>query len=136
MTAAEYLQQYGEAVRVAWRLKSEYDKEAEKLDAIRSPQGSDGTPRGGSVSRPTEKQAVRLAEKLTEYEEAELEAIRIKRRVLRTINKIPGPVGAVLYERYINLRPFRQVAEVLHYSERHCYNLRDKGLEEVEALIK
>lgn len=136
MTAKEYLQQYGDAEEIAQRLKSEYDKEAEFLDSIRSPQGSDGQPRGRSGSNPIEAKAVRLAEKLTEYQEAEFEAIRLKHRVLRTVNAIPGPVGAVLYERYINLRSWRQVADTLHYSKRHCHNLHNEGLKVVEDLIK
>lgn len=136
MTAEEYLLQYGEAERIARRLKSEYDKESELLDSIRSPQGSDGQPRGGGVASPIEAKAVRLAEKLTEYQDAELEAIRIKRRVLRTINNVPGNKGAVLYERYINLLSWRQVADTLHYSERHCYSLHDQALNIVDRLIR
>ena len=136
MTAQEYLQQYGDAEIVARRLKSEYDKEAEFLDSIRSPQGSDGQPRGRSGSSPIEYKAVRLAEKLTEYRDAEFEAIRIKHKILKTVNAVPGPAGAVLYERYINLRSWRQVAETLHYSKRHCHNLHKRGLNIVEGLIR
>lgn len=136
MTAKEYLQQYGDAVEIAQRLKSEYDKESEFLDSIRSPLGVAGQPRGRSGSNPIESKAVRLAEKLTEYQEAEFEAIRIKHHVLKTVNKVPGPVGAVLYERYINLRSWRQVADTLHYSKRHCHNLHNSGLDIVEELIK
>ncbi len=135
MTAKEYLQQYGDAEVIAQRLKSEYEKEAEFLDSIRSPLGGDGQPRGRSGSSPIEAKAVRLAEKLTEYQDAELEAIRIKRVVLRTVNKVPGPPGSVLYERYINLRSWRQVADALHYSKRHCYNLHNEGLNVVEKII-
>lgn len=135
MTAKEFLQQYGDAEEIAQRLKKEYDKEAEFLDSIRSPLGGDGTPRGRSGSNPIEAKAVRLAEKLTEYQDAELEAIRIKRRVLRTVNQVPEPYGAVLYERYINLRTWRQVADALHYSKRHCYNLHNVGLDIVEGMI-
>lgn len=136
MTAKEYLQQYGDAEEIAQRLKTQYDKEAEFLDSIRSPLGGDGQPRGRSGTNPIEAKAIKLAEKLTEYQEAEFEAIRIKHRILKTVNKVPGPVGAVLYERYINLRSWRKVAETLHYSERHCYNLHDSGLEIVKELIK
>ena len=129
------MQQYGEAEEIAQRLKSEYDKESEFLDMIRSPQGGDGT-RGRSGSNPIEAKAVRLAEKLTEYREAEFEAIRIKHRILKTVNMVPSPYGSVLYERYINLRSWRQVADELHYSKRHCHNLHNAGLDIVEELIK
>lgn len=136
MTAKEYLLQYAEAEEIALRLKVEYEKEADFLDLIRSPQGSDGTPRGGSVSNPIERKAVKLAEKLTEYQEAEFNAILTKHRILKTINKVPGAKGSVLYERYINLKSWRQVADTLHYSKRHCHNLHDAALDIVEELIK
>ncbi len=136
MTAKEYLQQYGDAEIIARRLKSEYDKESEFLITIRSPQGSDGQPHGRGVSNPIENKAVRLAEKLTEYQDAELEAIKIKRRVLRTINQVPGELGSVLYERYINLKTWRQVGDALHYSKRHCYNLHNDALDIVDELIR
>ena len=121
---------------MARRLKSEYDKETELLITIRSPQGTDGQPHGGGVTSPVEAKAVRLAEKLSEYQDAELEALRIKRRVFRTVNQVTGPSGAVLYERYINLKSWRQVAETLHYSKRHCHNLHNEGLDIVDELIK
>ena len=136
MTAKEYLQQYGEAEAIAQRLKSEYDKESEFLDSIRSPLGGDGTPRGRSGTNPIESKAVRLAEKLTEYQDAEFEATIIKHRILRTVNSVPGPRGSVLYERYINLLSWRQIADRLHYSKRHCYNLHNEGLDIVEGLIR
>ena len=136
MTAKEYLQQYGDAEQIAQRLKSEYDKQSELLITINSPQGSDGQPHGRGVTSPIENKAIKLAEKLTEYQEAELEAIRIRQRVLRTVNKVPGQRGAVLYEKYINLKSWRQVADTLHYSKRHCYNLHNEGLDIVEELIK
>ena len=136
MTAKEYLKQYGEAVRVAQRLKTEYDKEQEQINTIRSSLGSDGQPHGSGVSSPVEAKAVRLAEKLSEYQDAELEALRIKREVFRTINKVAGPPGDVLYERYVNLRTWGQIADVLGYSERQCYNLRNQGLDIVDELIR
>lgn len=136
MGAKEFLDQYAEAQRIAERMKTEYDKEAALLDSIRSPLGGDGQPKGGGVSSPIERKAVRLAEKLTEYEEAVEDAERIKRRVLRTINKVPGAHGSLLYERYINLRSWRQVADALHYSKRHCFTLHNEALDIVEDLIK
>lgn len=135
MTAKEYLQQYGEALRLAQRLRTEYTKEAELLDSIRSPLGSDGQPHGTGVSSPSEAKAVRLAEKLTEYQEAEAEALSIKRQVLRTINKVKGDPGAVLYERYINLKTWSQIADELHFSDRQCYRLRNEGLDIVDEII-
>lgn len=103
MTAKEYLMQYKEAVQLARRLKTEYDKEVDLIDTISSPLGGDGTPRGGFISRTTENKALRLADKFAYYRDAELEALRIKRKVLNTIKVVPGEAGLTLYERCINL---------------------------------
>lgn len=136
MTAKEYLEQYAQAVIIAERMKIEYDKESELLDSIRSPLGSDGLPHGGGISKQVEQKAVRLAEKRNKYQEAEIEASLVKARVLKTINKVQGDPGSVLYERYVNLRTWGQIADVLGYSERQCYNLRNQGLDIVDELIK
>lgn len=136
MTAIEFLEQYKEAQQIANRLKAEYEKESEILDSITSPLGSDGMPRSGKISQSTERKAVKLAEKLTEYEEAQLDALRIKRDVFRIVNMVPGDSGDVLYERYIKLSSWRQIADNLGYSERQCYNLRNEGLDVVKELIK
>ena len=134
MTAKEYLQQYGEAVRIAERLKSEYDQELLKIDAVRSPLGGDGTPHSKGISRATEDKAIRLADKALELKDAELEAIQIRQDVFNLIRKIPGEKGDVLYERYINLKSWSEVAAAVGYSERHVYNLHREGLADVDRI--
>ena len=94
MTAKEYLRQYEEAARLARRLKTEYDKEVELIDSIRSALGGDGLPRGGGISKTTEVKAIRLSELFSDYQTAELYALRVKRTVLSTINSIPGEAGS------------------------------------------
>lgn len=146
MTAKEYLQQYGEAVRIAERLKTEYDQELLKIDAIRSPLGGDGTPHGSGISKATENKAIRLADKALELKDAELEAIRIRQEVFDLIRKVPGEKGDVLYERYINLvedketgrlrlKTWDEVAEAVKYSKRHARNLHDEALEVVNHFL-
>ena len=147
MTAKEYLRQYEEAARLARRLKTEYDKEVELIDSIRSVLGGDGTPRGGSISRTTENKAIRLAEKLSDYQDAELDALRIKRTVLSTINSIPGEAGSTLYERYINLqwdeerqilrlKTWDEVSKAIGYSKRQTHRFHQDGLAAVQNVIE
>lgn len=147
MTAKEYLKQYEEAARLARRLKTEYDKEVELIDSIRSVLGGDGTPRGGSISRTTENKAIRLAEKLSDYQDAELDALRIKRTVLSTINSIPGEAGSTLYERYINLqwdeerqilrlKTWDEVSKAIGYSKRQTHRFHQDGLAAVQNVIE
>ena len=147
MTAKEYLKQYEEAARLARRLKTEYDKEVELIDSIRSVLGGDGTPRGGSISKTTENKAIRLAEKLSDYQNAELDALRIKRTVLSTINAIPGEAGSTLYERYINLKwdekrkiirlqTWDEVAKAIGSSKRQAHRFHEDGLSIVQNVIE
>ena len=147
MTAKEYLRQYEEAARLARRLKTEYDKEVELIDSIRSVLGGDGTPRGGSISKTTENKAIRLAEKLSDYQNAELDALRIKRTVLSTINAISGEAGSTLYERYINLKwdeerkiirlqTWDEVAKAIGYSKRQTHRFHEDGLVAVQNVIE
>lgn len=136
MTAKEYLQQYKDADRLAQRLKKEYEKELDLIDSLRSAANTDGMPRGGGRSKPTEIKAVKLADKMTEYQEAEYEAIRVKRRVLKTINMIQGECGEVLYERYINFKSWSEVAEAVGYTKRHCFNLHLEALDQVEKILR
>ena len=136
MTAKEYLRQYAEAERLCRRLKTEYKKEVELIDSIRSALGGDGLPRGGQTSKVTEDKAIRLAEKLSEYQNAELDALRVKRTVLSTINAVPGEAGAVLYERYINLKSWDEVAKSVGYSKRQAHRFHEDGLAFVQNVIE
>ena len=147
MTAKEYLRQYEEAARLARRLKTEYDKEVELIDSIRSALGGDGTPRGGGISKTTEAKAVRLSELFSDYKSAELNALRIKRTILSTINNIPGEAGSTLYERYINLvwdekrkivrlQTWDEVANAIGYSKRQTHRFHQDGLDAVQNVIE
>lgn len=147
MTAKEYLMQYEEAARLARRLKTEYDKEVDLIDMISSPLGGDGTPRDGFISRTTENKALRIADKFAYYRDAELEALRIKRKVLNTIKVVPGEAGSTLYERYINLKwderrkilrlqTWDEVAKAIGYSKRQAYRFHEVGLAAVQNVIE
>lgn len=136
MSASDFLKQYGEAVRIANRLKNEYLKEADLINSIRSPQGSDGQPHGSGVSSPSEQKAVRLAELYEKAHDAEIQAGVIKYDVIRVINQVHGDPAQVLHERYIGLKTWSQIAETLNFSERQCYNLRNEGLEIVDQILE
>lgn len=135
MTAKEFLQQYGEAVRIAERIKTEYDQEQDLIDSVRSPLGGDGTPHGGGISKATENKAIKLADKALELKDAELEAIRIRQKVFDVIRTVPGEKGDVLYERYINLKSWDEVADSVGYSKRHARNLHDEALDIVQHFL-
>lgn len=135
MTAKEFLQQYGEAVRIAERIKTEYDQEQDLIDSVRSALGGDGTPHGGGISKATENKAIKLADKALELKDAELEAISIRQKVFDVIRTVPGEKGDVLYERYINLKSWDEVADSVGYSKRHARNLHDEAIDIVQHFL-
>lgn len=135
MTAKEFLQQYGEAVRIAERIKTEYDQERDLIDSVRSALGGDGVPHGGGISKATENKAIKLADKALELKDAELEAIRIRQKVFDVIRTVPGEKGDVLYERYINLKSWDEVADSVGYSKRHARNLHDEAIDIVQHFL-
>lgn len=128
MTVKEYLQQYENAARVARRLKREYENELEQIDNIRSGLGGDGTPRGSGTSRSVEEKAIRLADKALEWKTAELEAIQLRQEIFDVINTVPDEMGDVLYERYINLKSWSEVAKAVGYSKSRTHTLHRKAL--------
>lgn len=135
MTAKEFLQQYGESVRIAEMIKTEYDQEKDLIDSVRSALGGDGTPHGGGISKATENKAIKLADKALELKDAELEAISIRQKVFDVIRTVPGEKGDVLYERYINLKSWDEVADSVGYSKRHARNLHDEAIDIVQHFL-
>lgn len=135
MTAKEYLKQYENAVKYAERIQSEYNEQMEQIDNIRSSLGKDGMPSSGEVRKEVEEKAVKLAEKAQELKEAEIYAIEIRQQIFRTIMSVPGEMGSVLQERYINLMKWDDVADAVGYSLRQAHNIHREGLEAIQDMI-
>ena len=135
MDAKQFLIQYRLATIEAERLRKEYKKEAELIDSIRSGLGGDGTPKGNGINKRVEAQAIKLADKAREWERAEIEALRIRQNVFEVVNQVPGEYGNVLFERYINIKTWDDVAESVHYSKRQAINIHDKALIKVDRII-
>ncbi len=136
MTVKEYLKQYGDAERIARRLKNEYHEELQLINAIKSPMDSDGTPHGSGISRTVEQRAMRLIEKMQRYKDAEINALQKRQQVFDLIWKVPGPKGEILYERYINLKSWDEVADAVHYSLQHIHRLHGEVLLELKDVIE
>jgi hypothetical protein len=136
MTAKEYLEQYDNADRRAKKLKAEYEKEQELIDAIRSASDNDGMPHGNGISKPTEDKALRLADKRLKWIEAELDAIAKRQEVFELIIDIDGIEGDVLYERYVNLRKWEEICILVHYSWPGVHLVHRRALDIVESRLK
>jgi DNA-directed RNA polymerase specialized sigma subunit len=135
MTVKEYLRQYEEAERIARRMKSEYDAALLKIDAIKSPMDTDGTPHGSGITRRTEEAAIQLAEAAERYKDAEIVAIKKRSQVFNLIWNVPGIKGDILYERYINLKRWDEIADIVHVSFRHATRLHGEALNELKDVL-
>jgi len=135
MTAREYLEQYRHAELLLERVREEYRKELETIDSIRSALDNSGVP-SGQTSKQVEVRAMRLAEKAERLAKAETDALSMRQKVFDLIANIEGIKGKILYERYINLKKWEDVAEAVCYEERHTRRLHDDALRIVEHVLK
>ena len=135
MNAKQFLRQYENAVDAAERLRLHYHEELEKIDAIGSTLSGDGLPHGSGISRKTEDKAIKLAEAQTKWKEAEIDALILKDKVFSVIWDIPGIEGKVLFERYINLLTWEQIAEKLDYSYSGIFYAHGRALEIVRKRL-
>ena len=129
MKAIEYLEQYEYAIYAANRARANYELENERIDAIRSTLSNDpGMPHGTGISKKTENKAIRLADKAQKWLDAEEQAQIKLEEITDFINGIPGVEGMVLYQRYVLLLGWREIAENLVYSESGIFKVRDRAL--------
>lgn len=136
MKVKEYLRQYRAAEKIARRLKAEYDEQMLLIDNIKSLNNTDGMPHGSNISRRTEQTAIRLVEAAERYKNAEIEALKKRQQVFSLIWNVPGVKGDILYERYINLKNWDQVADSVHYSLQHVHRLHGEVLLELKNEIE
>lgn len=134
MTAKQFLKQYEEANHKALQHKREYEKQMELIGSVSMKM--DGMPHGSNISKPTEKDALELADAALKWKEAHLEAVRIRQKVYDVIWDIPGIEGRVLYERYINLHKWEEICILLHYSWQGIHLVHRRALTIVENRLK
>lgn len=136
MKAIEYLEQYEYAIYAANRARANYELENERIDAIGSTLSNDpGMPHGTGISKKTENKAIRLADKAKKWLDAEEQAQIKLEEITDFINGIPGVEGMVLYQRYVLLLGWREIAENLVYSESGIFKVRDRALAIVERKL-
>lgn len=134
MTAKQFLRQYEEANNKALQHKREYERQRELIGSVSVKM--DGMPHGSNISKPTEEDAIRLADKALKWQQAELDAIRVRQEVYELIADIPGIEGQVLYERYVNLHKWEEICILLHYSWRGIHKVHSRALDLVDRALK
>lgn len=135
MDAKEFLKRYEYALNAAERAKRNYELEMERIDTIGSALGGDGQPHGSGISKKTEDKAIRLADKASKWLDAEERAQVVLEEMTDFINSIPGIEGIVLYERYINMLTWEQIAEKLYYSSSGIFYAHSRALDIVEKRL-
>jgi len=136
MRAKDYLKQYEEACARALRYKTEYKKEEELIDSVRSTLGGDGQPHGFDISKVVEERAIRLTDKFLKWKAAELDAIEKRQEIFELICDIPGYEGQILYERYINLHKWEEICVLVHLSWTQTHEYHKKALRTVQDRIE
>lgn len=133
--ATEYLEQYEYALYAANRARANYELETERIDAIGSTLASDGQPHGTGVSRKTEDKAVRLADRAKEWLDAEEQAQIKLEEITDFLNRIPGIEGVALYQRYVQLLGWKEIADNLIYSESGIFKVRERAMAIAERML-
>ena len=133
MTAKDFLKRYEYADLRVKRYEDEYKLEHELIGSISI--NYDGMPHGNGISRKTENEALRLAEKAERCVEARLDAIRIRQEVFDLISDIDGVEGEILYQRYIKLLKWEAVCIVVHLSWYAVHDHHKKALAIVQKRL-
>ena len=128
MDIKDYLRQYEYALYNAERARKNYELETDRIDAIGSTLSGDGQPHGSGISRKTEDKAVRLADKAKKWLDAEEEAQIKLEEITDFINSIPGIEGVALYQRYVMMLGWREIAENLSYTESGIFKVRERAM--------
>ena len=133
MTAKEYLKRYEYADLRARRYEEEYRLERELIGSISI--NYDGMPHGTGITRKTENEALRLAEKAERCVEARLDAIRIRQEVFDFISDIDDYEGEILFQRYVNLLKWEEVCVAVHLSWYAVHDHHRKALAIVQKRL-
>ena len=136
MTAKEFLKQYEYAEMEVSKQKERYEAEQERIGSVGSTLGDGaGMPHGSGVSRQAEDVAIGLADAAKRWLAAMERAKDVRLEVMTVIDQVRGYEGQVLYERYVNLLTWEDVAEKLKYSQSNVFKLHRQALVEVELIL-
>lgn len=136
MTAKQFLRKYEYSMIRVDLCRQEYENESDLIDTFRSSSNFESTIHSSNIGRPTEEKAIRLSEKADRLIAAEHEAIRIRQEIFDVIYSIGGMEAKVLYERYIELKPWEEVSKAVNYSERQTQRYHRIGLERVSEKLR
>lgn len=127
MTAKEYLQQYGQAMRRTHAISDHLAELRAVCEQLR-------TEDGHRVALDAAVAELVDAERKVSDEVAQL--CRIEAEVSCTIGRMSEPYRTLLYERYINGKTWEQIAVCMNYSYRHTTKLHGAALRIVKDVLE
>ena len=132
MTAKAYLMQHRRIVEQIRQLDLTIERIEAEVEGMSA--SDDGMPRGSSISKPTEKLAIQLADIKARRTALREEAWRKRDEIERVIDEVEDPVcSRLLYDRYVLCMTWEETAEDLHYNMRYvCGALHGRALQKVK----
>lgn len=127
MTAKEYMQQYGQAMR---RTRAISDHLAELRALCEQLRTEDGH----RVALDAAVANLVDTERKTAAEVTRL--CKLETEIACTIDRLPEPYRTLLFERYINGKTWEQIAADMHYSYRGVTKMHGKALQAVKECIE
>lgn len=119
MTAKEYLQQYGHAIKRTHAISDHLAELRSVCEQLRTEDGK----------RVALDKAVAELVDAQEKTAAEITQLcRLETEIACTIDRLPEPYRTLLFERYINGKTFEQIAVFLNYSYRQVTRIHGNAL--------
>ena len=135
MNAVEYLNQIPEADAKVRKLRARVENlEALATDIARHMNGPIG--HGQADSDKTGTLAAEICDAKQELEEAEAAAGEIREKIGNMICQIEdGKITKIMLKRFLQGMKWKKIAKEMMYSEQWIYELRLKGIQEIERML-
>lgn len=101
----------------------------------------DGMPKGQNhISNPTEKAAMNIPDyvrkEIREYREEINQLQKLKCEIVKEVLRLSLKQKQVIMMFYFQNLKWMQIADVLHYSERQCKNIRNEAIERLMVIFQ
>ena len=134
MTAQEFLMQYRDMHDYAEEKREKYLIARSKAESIPSSLANAGEVRAYNNHR-AEDMLLKLTEAREAYVDAAYDAALTRSDIAWFISFIPGTEGIVLYERYIQQKTWKQIADEYHKAPSGLYKAHLRALDIVQNLL-
>lgn len=129
-----YLRGYERAEERIRQIEADIDYINQTLDSM--PQIFDGMPRGGNISDRAAQEGQRLWALSLELSEKRCEAIKKRKEIAEKIRQVPNTkYMRLLYSRYIELKPWAEIALDMNRDPRWVFRIHNFALEAIKDIL-